>query len=293
MSEDPAILVVDDEPEIAAELAALIGRTGLAAIEAHDSPTAIDRFVSDARIGVVVTDVRMPRRSGIEFVRAIREIGERGRRARIIFCTGYADLNMAVDALRLGAVEFLRKPVEPSEMLAAVRRAADDYRKESDEHALDATAVRDLAQVVEQFRTFILTGNGAAAPDRATSPAQAATGGIAAERLRKTTHFMSIRKQRDAHLPVAEFDEALWFMLLELYQSQCTGERVSISSLCLSSGIPQTTALRRIEDLVARELVRRVPDPTDRRRAFVELSDEGHARISRFLDSISLELSGA
>lgn len=292
MNDDPAILVVDDEPEIAAELVALVGRAGLVAHAAHDAAAAIDRFSADPRIGVIVTDVRMPRRSGVEFVRAVRAIGERGRRARIIFCTGYADLNTAVDALRLGAVEFLRKPIEPSEMLAAIRRAADDYREESAERALDTAAARDLAQVVERFRSFILTGKGAGGAERPVPPAPAVTG-AAADRLRKTNHFMSIRKQRDVHLPVAEFDEALWFMLLELYQSHCTGQRVSISSLCLSSGIPQTTALRRIDDLVARELVRRVPDPTDRRRAFVELSDEGLARISRFLDSVMLEPAGA
>jgi FixJ family two-component response regulator/DNA-binding MarR family transcriptional regulator len=291
MADEPAILVVDDEAEIAAELAALVARTGLAVVEAHDSATAIDRFAADGRIGVIVTDVRMPRRSGTEFVRAVRAIGERGRRARIIFCTGYADLNVAIEALRLGAVEFLRKPVEPAEMLAAVRRAADDYRQESEERALDSAATRDLAQIVEQFRTFVMTGKGAVPADR---PAVAATAaGAGADRLRKTNHFMAIRRQRDVHLPVAEFDEALWFMLMDLYQSQCTGQKVSISSLCLSSGIPQTTALRRIEDLVARGLVRRVPDPTDRRRAFVELSDEGHGRISRFLDSVSLEPVGA
>lgn len=291
MTQDPAILVVDDEPEIAAELCALVARTGLPVVEAHDTASAIDRFAADARIGVVVTDVRMPRRSGVDFVRAVRAIGERGRRARIIFCTGYADLNTAIDALRLGAVEFLRKPVEPSEMLAAVRRAADDYRQESAERALDSAAARDLAQIVEQFRAYILAGKGVGQPEKAA--ANGANGGVAAERLRKTNHFMAIRKQRDAHLPVAEFDEALWFMLLDLYQSQGTGQRVSISSLCLSSGIPQTTALRRIEDLVARGLVRRVPDPTDRRRAFVELSDDGNGRISRFLDSIALEPSAS
>ncbi len=278
--EPTKVLIVDDEAEIAAELAALIQRTGLAVVTAHDAASAINMFAADQQIGVVVTDIRMPRRSGIEFIRGLRGIGTRGKLARIIFCTGYADVNVTIEALRLGAVEFLTKPVEPAELLAAVRRAADDYRQEMDGRALDVAATRDLVQIVEQFKSFILTGKG-------QMPAAAASAG--GERLRKTNHFLAIRKLRDVHLPTAEFDEPLWFMLLDLYHSQITGQRVSISNLCLSSGIPQTTALRRIEELVARGLVHRVPDQSDRRRAFVELSDDGHARISRFLDSVSLE----
>ena len=280
MPEQTKVLIVDDETEIAAELAALIARTGLATVTAHDAAGAINLFAADQQIGVVVSDIRMPRRSGIEFIRGLRGIGTRGRLARIIFCTGYADVNVTIEALRLGAVEFLTKPVEPAELLAAVRKAADDYRQEVDGRALDVAATRDLVQIVEQFKSFILTGKG-------QLPVAAATAG--SDRLRKTNHFIAIRKLRDVHLPTAEFDEPLWFMLLDLYHSQITGQRVSISNLCLSSGIPQTTALRRIEELVGRGLVRRVPDQSDRRRAFVELSDDGHARISRFLDSVPLE----
>ncbi len=283
MPEQTKVLIVDDEAEIAAELAALIARTGLATVTAHDAAGAINIFAADQQIGVVVSDIRMPRRSGIEFIRGLRGIGTRGRLARIIFCTGYADVNVTIEALRLGAVEFLTKPVEPAELLAAVRKAADDYRQEVDGRALDVAATRDLVQIVEQFKSFILTGKGQLP---AAAASVAAAGG---DRLRKTNHFLAIRKLRDAHLPTAEFDEPLWFMLLDLYHSQITGQRVSISNLCLSSGIPQTTALRRIEELVGRGLVRRVPDQSDRRRAFVELSDDGHARISRFLDSVPLE----
>jgi FixJ family two-component response regulator/DNA-binding MarR family transcriptional regulator len=277
MSDQPKVLIVDDEPEIAAELAALIARTGLAVVEAHETAGAIDMFAADQKIGVVVTDIRMPRRSGIDFVRALRGIGNRGRMARIIFCTGYADVAVTVEALRLGAVEFLAKPVEPAELLAAVRKAADDFRQEMEGRMLDSAAARDLAQIVEQFRSFILNGKAAPVP------------AVDGDRLRKANHVMSIRKLRDVHLPVAEFDESLWFMLLDLYQSQIAGQRVSVSNLCLSSGIPQTTALRRIDDLISRGLVHRVPDPSDRRRAFVELSEDGHARISRFLDSVVLD----
>jgi FixJ family two-component response regulator/DNA-binding MarR family transcriptional regulator len=279
LGESTKVLIVDDEPDIAAEMAALLAGAGVETAQAQDANAALGTFAADLRIGVVVCDIRMPRRSGLEFVRGLRTVGARGRLARVIFCTGYADTDSAIDALRLGAVEFLRKPVDPSELLAAVRKAADGYRQDAEGDTLKGVAVRDLAQVLESFRNFVRNG-------AATAEAAAAGGGEL--RLRKAGHLLAIRRRRDTHLPAAEFDEALLFMLLDLYQAEAADQRVSVSSLCLASGIPQTTALRRIDEMVARGLAERIPDPKDRRRAFVELSDDARARLGRFLDSVSL-----
>ena len=280
MSETTKVLIVDDEPDIAAEMAELLAGAGIETAQAQDANAALGAFASDLRIGVVVSDIRMPRRSGLEFVRGLRAVGARGRLARVIFCTGYADTDSAIDALRLGAVEFLRKPAEPSELLAAVRKAVDGYRQDAEGDTLKGVAVRDLAQVVENFRNFVRGGP--------AGTLDAGTAGGSELRLRKAGHLLAIRRNRDTHLPAAEFDEALLFMLLDLYQAEAADQRVSVSSLCLASGIPQTTALRRIDEMVARGLANRIPDPKDRRRAFVELSDDARARLGRFLDSVSL-----
>lgn len=279
MGETTKVLIVDDEPDIAAEMAALLAGAGIDTAQAQDANAALGAFAADLRVGVVVSDIRMPRRSGLEFVRGLRAVGARGRLARVIFCTGYADTESAIDALRLGAVEFLRKPAEPSELLAAVRKAVDGYRQDAEGDTLKGVAVRDLAQVVESFRNFVRNG---------PTAAEAGTAGGGELRLRKAGHLLAIRRHRDTHLPAAEFDEALLFMLLDLYQAEAADQRVSVSSLCLASGIPQTTALRRIDEMVARGLAERIPDPKDRRRAFVELSDDARARLGRFLDSVSL-----
>jgi DNA-binding MarR family transcriptional regulator len=63
---------------------------------------------------------------------------------------------------------------------------------------------------------------------------------------------------------------------------------VSVSSLCVAVDTPATTALRRIDDLVGSGLARRRPDPADRRRVFVELTDEAVERLDRFLSRRSI-----
>ncbi len=81
--------------------------------------------------------------------------------------------------------------------------------------------------------------------------------------------------------------EPAWEMLAELMRARLAGKQVTVSSLALASKSPMTTALRRIDDLVAGGLVARAPDPTDRRRTFVELTDEGRARMQVFLEGFS------
>jgi DNA-binding MarR family transcriptional regulator len=56
-----------------------------------------------------------------------------------------------------------------------------------------------------------------------------------------------------------------------------------VTSLCIASGAPTTTALRRIEDLAEAGLIERMPDPADRRRILVRLTEAGRARMDAFL----------
>ena len=70
-----------------------------------------------------------------------------------------------------------------------------------------------------------------------------------------------------------------WNMLMELTKSKLLGFKVSITSLCLASKAPVTTALRKLEKLIADDLVVRVADASDRRRSYVEISPECEALV--------------
>lgn len=111
------ILVVDDEIRYRELYARVLRHAGLAVREAGSAAEAL-LFLEDATPDMVVSDVRMPGESGLDLLRRVRE-----KRPHLPFLlvTAYADVREAVDALKLGAVDYLAKPVDLDELLAAVR----------------------------------------------------------------------------------------------------------------------------------------------------------------------------
>ena len=92
------------------------------------------------------------------------------------------------------------------------------------------------------------------------------------------------RRQREAFLGKHLFADPCWDMLLDLYVSRKKRLRpVSVSSLCIASAVPATTALRWIDTLVQEGLVVRQPDPRDKRRVLVSLTDEGSGKLDKLL----------
>lgn len=86
--------------------------------------------------------------------------------------------------------------------------------------------------------------------------------------------------------------EAAWNMLTDLMMAQLRGERVSVSSACLASGAPETTALRYLNIMRDHGLVRRLPDPADKRRVHIEITSKGAKAMSRYLAKARAILQG-
>ena len=81
-----------------------------------------------------------------------------------------------------------------------------------------------------------------------------------------------LRRQRDALFPKGLFGEAAWDMLLDLFVAKTEGRKIAVSSACIASAVPSTTALRWLRTLMERKMVQRQADPTDGRRVWVELT---------------------
>jgi DNA-binding MarR family transcriptional regulator len=96
---------------------------------------------------------------------------------------------------------------------------------------------------------------------------------------------------RTNFFPGGLFADPAWDMLLDLTHARLAGKRVSVSSLCIAAGVPATTALRRIGDLVASGLAMRVKDENDGRRVFVELTDDGFARMGDYLARVRIAMN--
>lgn len=100
--------------------------------------------------------------------------------------------------------------------------------------------------------------------------------------------LVRIRALRDNHFESDLFCDPAWNMVLDLTLAHVSGKQISVSSLCVASGVPATTALRRIDDLINRGIAKRLKDPTDGRRVFVVLTEDGLKRVMAFLDALAL-----
>jgi len=101
-----------------------------------------------------------------------------------------------------------------------------------------------------------------------------------------TRKLIDICTSRQNYFPEGLFSDPAWDMLLDLTHARLSRKRVSVSSLCIASRVPATTALRRISDLVSQGLALRVRDEADGRRVFVELTDEGFQRMRLYIENV-------
>src|SRR5690606_39198180 len=94
------------------------------------------------------------------------------------------------------------------------------------------------------------------------------------------------RQLRTRYFDAALFADPAWDMLLDLTAAAAENTRVSVTSLCIASGVPPTTALRWIAQMVEAGLLCRVPDPNDRRRAFIALTGEAKEAMARYFAAL-------
>jgi DNA-binding NtrC family response regulator len=113
------VLVVDDEPDLAESCAYFLERAGYEARTAASASEALELLQKES-FGVVVSDVRMPRMSGMELLSAIRQ---RDPDIEVLLLTGYPDLQMAVSAIKQGAFDYLAKPYGEEDLIERVGKA--------------------------------------------------------------------------------------------------------------------------------------------------------------------------
>lgn len=114
----------------------------------------------------------------------------------------------------------------------------------------------------------------------------AGTTGIQADRRDMTAvanRLLELRRRRNLMLGGALFGEPTWDMLLDLYIAQQNGHKLSVSSLCVASGVPPTTALRKLNMLIDKGLLVRQQAHDDGRRSYISLSDATFRDMERLL----------
>ena len=114
------LLIIDDEPHIRHMMRLTLEAVGYQVDEAADGQAGLDRFRDGGEYDAVVLDQKMPGLDGLE---TLQQIKERTPDACVVMATAFASIELAVDAMRLGATDFLRKPMTPQVLRSAVAAA--------------------------------------------------------------------------------------------------------------------------------------------------------------------------
>ena len=133
MAPQPRILIVDDDPIVAESLAEFLQHEGWNTATAGDGNEALDMIEAAAAtpmgegsgpFGLLIADINMPRCGGIELLKALRK---QHFSVSVIVITGYGKIEIAVEAIKLGAVDYLTKPVLDDELRMAVDKALQQH----------------------------------------------------------------------------------------------------------------------------------------------------------------------
>lgn len=131
-----AVLLIDDDLDVLAANARFLRTNGIEVFVAESARTGLERL-SEHQIHVIVTDLRMPNFSGLELAAMARESKPL---IPIIFFSGFAEVPDVVAAMKLGAVEFLEKPIDPDQLLAVIKKvcAGTNGAAANQRHAFEA-----------------------------------------------------------------------------------------------------------------------------------------------------------
>jgi CheY-like chemotaxis protein len=114
------VLIVDDEPHIRRVMRMALESAGYEVSEAADGTAGLEQFGDGSTCSAVVLDQRMP---GIDGLETLRRMKARSPVAPIVMVTAYASVQLAVDAMKLGATDFVQKPMTPDTLRKTVRAA--------------------------------------------------------------------------------------------------------------------------------------------------------------------------
>jgi two-component system response regulator FixJ len=125
----------------------------------YASATEFLQVLPEISNGCVVTDIRMPGMSGIELLRHLKQGGSP---LQVIVITGHGDVPLAVEAMRLGASDFIEKPFDDEVFIASVRTAISRQRQEDQSHALKSEVqkrIETLSARERQVLDGLVAGN--------------------------------------------------------------------------------------------------------------------------------------
>ncbi len=132
MSKTMKVAIVDDEKDMRQSISQWLALSGFDTESFASAEEALKGLTADYP-GIVVSDIRMPGMDGMQFLRKLKSVDST---LPVIMITGHGDVPMAVEAMRLGAFDFLEKPFNPDRMTELAKKASNARRLVLDNRAL-------------------------------------------------------------------------------------------------------------------------------------------------------------
>jgi two-component system, LuxR family, response regulator FixJ len=153
MMPSDTVHVIDDDDAARHSLCFLL-KSAKMDVSAHESATAFLEVASLVQSGCIITDVRMPGMTGIDLLRRLRELKVT---VPVIVITGHGDVPLAVEAMKLGAMDFFEKPFDDEALLASVRAALKKEQADSQRQS-DRLAVEKRLSALSNRERDVLEG---------------------------------------------------------------------------------------------------------------------------------------
>jgi two-component system response regulator FixJ len=148
MSKSGSVYVIDDDAAMRDSLDFLLGSAGFS-VRLFDSAPIFLNELADLAFGCVVTDIRMP---GIDGIELLRRLNSGARKLPVIVMTGHGDVPLAVEAMKLGALDFLEKPFEDERLVGMIETALSQNESSVKGEAIAADMAARVASLTDRER---------------------------------------------------------------------------------------------------------------------------------------------
>ncbi len=153
MQPEPIVYVIDDDDAVRHSLEFLLKTAGVE-VRGFESAKPFLEMLPRIETGCIITDVRMPEITGIDLLRRVKESG---LDIPVIVITGHGEISLAVEAMKIGAVDFLEKPFDDDLLLASVRSALSKGA-DTAKHKAEVADIHDKLAALSNRERQVLEG---------------------------------------------------------------------------------------------------------------------------------------
>ena len=298
------VAIYGEDAALRAQIAADLGGAGFRTIDGGGIAALIEGPI--ALLGdVVLVDCPVAGTRGLEglMLAGLARLDMRVARsgAKLIVSTGMAGLDDVFAVLDQSAPQILVDPSRAERVVAVGRvmgeAGAARVREMAEEDRLALLRLSQQVEAIAKSLDRISQPESAGATSlsefkrdyRGADAAPSGFGGGGQPQLpdpRMVRQVIANRQARARFFDAELFGDPAWDMLLDLTAARGEGAQVSVTSLCIAAGVPATTALRWLTQMVESGLFVRVPDPADKRRAFIALSDRSLTAMAGYFASL-------